>query len=81
MFGFPSMRLTRSCKPSRTERFNYSVRPFRAVDLMSTHQATYDRHTCDRSCEGFTTLVFIAPPAALGWWEFRLGSDRTQRPG
>jgi hypothetical protein len=25
--------------------------------------------------------VFIAPPAALGWWEFRLGSDRTQRPG
>jgi hypothetical protein len=32
-------------------------------------------------CEGFTTFVFIAPPAALWWWEFRLGSDRTQRPG
>jgi hypothetical protein len=28
----------------------------------------------------FTTLV-IAPPVGLGWLEFRLGSDRTQRPG
>jgi hypothetical protein len=39
------------------------------------------RRTCDRSCERFTTLPFIAPPAALGRWEFRLGSDRTLRPG
>ncbi len=34
-----------------------------------------------RSCEGFATSVFIAPPAALGWREFRRGNDRMQRPG
>jgi len=39
------------------------------------------RRTRDRSCEGFTVLAFIVPRAALGRWEFRLGSDRTQQPG
>jgi hypothetical protein len=32
------------------------------------------------SWEGSQLLV-IARPAALGWLEFQLGSDRTQRPG